>query len=174
MVSFVYSLIRLYCSFNSSNSAADEFNTLNKAERKKNMIKKFIALATAVLVMASLSVSAFARPTYYTDERTENGVTGKIYYEADNAYYRRFYASTSANSRLGYIYAGVLLENSLNNAYIGSDNASGHNIASVDAFDTASYGTVTYVRVTGTHQGGSGSSEDEMKINFDLCKIFVM
>lgn len=106
------------------------------------------------------------------DERTGKGFTGKIYYESDNPYYWRFYSSTSANFRAGYIYADVLLENPLDNTYIDSDFAYGNNMASIDAYSAASYGTVTYVRVTGTHKGGN--SEDDLKSDFDLCKIFVM
>lgn len=106
------------------------------------------------------------------NEKTGKGFTGKIYYEAGDQYYRRFYSSTDANFRAGYIYAGVLLENSLNNAYIGSYSAYGRNKSSADVYAAASYGRVTYVRVTGTHKGGN--SEDELKSDFRLCKIFVM
>ena len=129
---------------------------------------------TGTEIINSDNVESLTKPVTKTivNERTGNWVTGKIYYETDNLYYRKFYSSTDANYRADFIYAGVLLENSLNNAYIGSDFSKGHNVASSDVYDTASFGTVEYVMVTGIHQ--CGDSEDELKSDFRLCQIFVM
>lgn len=99
-------------------------------------------------------------------------MTAKLYYEADNAHYRRFCTSTNTNGRANYIYAGILLENSLNNNYIGDDWADGHNLASIEAYSTASYGRVTYVRVTSTNK--AGYSETNLTSDFGLRKIFTM
>lgn len=70
------------------------------------------------------------------------------------------------------IYAGILLENSLNNNYIGDDYSDGHNLSSLEAYSTASYGQVTYFRVTSTNK--AGYSETDLKSDFGLRKIFTM
>lgn len=132
-----------------------------------------MSLVLALLTVASLAVSAYATTIYdNVDNKTVNGVTAKLYYEADNAYYRRFFTSTTSNSRVNYIYAGILLENSLNNNYIGDDYADGHNLSSIEAYTTASYGRVTYVRATSTNK--VGYSETDLKSDFGLRKIFTM
>lgn len=135
------------------------------------MFKKIIALSLAVLVMASHMVSVYATD-HLTDNWTENGVTGKIYYTLGDPNYRTFWASTSANGRRGYISASVLLESAETNAYISSNYADGHNLNYVDTFAYVDYGRTVSVRVRSTHQ--VGSSDNDITTSFGLIKVYIL
>lgn len=134
------------------------------------MIKKFIALSLAVLVMASHMVSAYALTPHLTDNWTENGVTGKIYPRSTNPNYKTFWASTKADRRYGFISVDILLESAETNAYISSKDANGHNLDYVDVSASVNYGHDLNVRVTSEHK--TGSSNNDITTDFILIKIY--
>lgn len=139
------------------------------------MIKKFIALSLAVLVMASHMVSAYALTANTTYNWTENGVTGEIGYILGNPNYKTFYASTSAEREFqtyGYIYARILLENADDKAFIKDNYADGHNLHLVQTTASVTYGHATRVRVTGFHK--AGSSENDLRAEFAVRSIYTM
>ncbi len=139
------------------------------------MIKKFIALSLAVLVMASHMVSTYALTNSTNLSGTDNGVTGEIGYTASDPNYKTFWASTSAvseNQIFGYIYADILLENADNDAYIKSNWADGHRLHSLQTTASVTYGHAERVKVTGTHI--AGNSETNLRANFSIHKTFAM
>ena len=138
---------------------------------KTKMIKKFIALSLAVLVMASNMVPAYAA-LYETDNHTENGVTGKIYYTLGNPNYRTYWASTSADKRKGYISVSILIENAGNNAFISKNEAYGHNLDYADTYAYVNYGQAISVRVSSTHQ--AGSSKSNLTTDFGMYKVYIL
>lgn len=145
------------------------------------MIKKFIALSLAVLVMASHMVSAYAAdpdadlPVYSTANKTVNEVIGNIDSRASDPNYKTFWASTSAPGKTqtyGYIYVRILLESAEDNTKFADKYADGHNLHLVERDAAVNYGFTTHTRLTSTHK--AGSSENNLKAAFRLRKVYAM
>ena len=144
---------------------------------KTKMIKKFIALSLAVLVMASNMVSAYAAydipdvPMHNsTNQWTENKVTGAIKPYPHDSHFQTFIASTKANKRYDYISAQIFLEDAETNASIATKEAYGVNLDSADVEADVTYGYNTYVRVTGISR--VGSSKSNITTEFGVRNIF--